>query len=86
MSENLLSQLDKLAGEVEDATAVIDKLEKFQVYNKWVQERHEESNVLMEINRYQEILSVDPDGTVIKADNLLQIRYTDSRKSKKKPA
>ena len=84
MSESILSQLDKLSAEIEDVSAVIEKTETFRAFGRYVQERHIESNIVCEINRYQDLLSVDPEGTIIKANNLLQIRYVDSKKSKKK--
>jgi CO dehydrogenase nickel-insertion accessory protein CooC1 len=80
MAENLAEQLDKLTAEIEDITAVMDKLETFRSFNQWIQERHVESNIVCEINRYQELLSVDVEGTIIKADSLLQIRYVDDKK------
>ena len=83
MSETLLKQLDQLATEVEDVAAVMEKSESFRAFNKWVQDRHVDSNIVCEINRYQQILSVDTTGTVIKADNLLQIRYVDENARKK---
>jgi hypothetical protein len=84
MSETLLSQLDRLTAEMEDVSVVMEKSETFRAFNKWVQERHTESNIVCEINKYQDLLSVDTEGTIIKADSLLQIRYVDDRKGKKK--
>jgi hypothetical protein len=83
MSNSLLSQLDQLTGEIEDISAVMEKSETFRAFNQWIQERHTESNIVCEINRYKELLSVDTEGTIIKADSLLQIRYVDDKKSKR---
>jgi len=84
MGESILSQLDKLNAEMEDVQSVMEKSETFRAFGKWVQERHSESNIICEINRYQELLSIDAEGTIIKADSLLQIRYVDSKKGKRK--
>ena len=84
MSECILSQLDKLNAEVEDISAIMEKTEKFRKFGQWIQERHIESNIVCEINKYVDIISVDQEGTVVKADNLLQIRYIDSKKGKRK--
>jgi hypothetical protein len=83
MSENLLTQLDRLTAEIEDVSTVMEKSETFRAFNRWIQERHTESNIVCEINKYSELLSVDVEGTIIKADSLLQIRYVDDRKNKK---
>ena len=84
MSENILSQLDKLNAEIEDVQAVIEKSETFRKFSQYVQERHVDSNIVCEINHYRDILSVDVEGTITKADSLLQIRYVDSKKRKDK--
>jgi hypothetical protein len=84
MSTSLLSQLDQLTAEIEDISTVMEKTETFRAFNQWIQERHTESNIVCEINRYNDLLSVDVEGTIIKADTLLQIRYVDDRKKKKR--
>ena len=76
MEDNLLTQIDELTGEVENLTAVMEKTETFRAFNQWVAERYSRKDVLMEINRYKNYLSVNPEG-LVKADTLLQIRYTD---------
>lgn len=83
MSESILSKFDKLAAEIEDVTAVMEKTEEFRAFGRWIQERHVESNVICDINLYQDILSIDVEGTITKADSLLQIRYTDKKAGKK---
>ena len=83
MSENILSQLDKLTAEIEDVSAVIEKSETFRAFSQWLSERHIESNIVCEINKYREMFSIDVEGTIIKADSLLQIRYVDAKKGKK---
>ncbi|MDR1120046.1 MAG: hypothetical protein LBM08_03935 [Dysgonamonadaceae bacterium] len=83
MSNNLLNQLDKLTAEIEDVSAVMEKSETFRAFSQWLQERRVDGNIVCEINKYQELLSVDTEGAIIKADSLLQIRYTDSKKRKK---
>jgi hypothetical protein len=80
MSTSILSQLDALNEEIEDITAVMEKSETFRAFNNWIQERHTESNIVCEINKYQELLSVDLHGTIVKADSLLQIRYLNDKK------
>jgi hypothetical protein len=82
MSKPILSQLDSLIAEMDDITAVMEKTETFRSFNKWIQERHSDSNMVCEINKYEDLLSIDLQGTVIKADNLLQIRYVDEYKRK----
>jgi hypothetical protein len=84
MSKKLLEQLESLNAEIEDVTAVMEKSETFRAFNQWVQQRHTESNIVCEINHYRELLSVDVEGTLIKADSLLQIRYVDEKKHKRK--
>jgi hypothetical protein len=84
MSKSILEQLDRLNNEIEDVSAVMEKSETFRAFNSWIQERHTESNIVCEINHYQELLSVDVQGTITKADSLLQIRYVDDKKSNKK--
>jgi hypothetical protein len=84
MSKNLIAQLDQLTAEVEDVQAMMEKSETFRAFNTWLQERHVENNIVCEINKYQELLSVDVQGTIIKADSLLQIRYVSDKKRKKK--
>jgi hypothetical protein len=86
MSKSILTQLDGLLEEIEDITAVIEKTETFRSFNKWIQERHAESNIVCEINKYEDLLSIDNQGTIIKADNLLQIRYVDDNKRKDRSA
>jgi hypothetical protein len=83
MNSNLLSQLDQLTAEIDDIAAVMEKSETFRAFNSWIQERHTESNIVCEINKYRKLLSIDVSGTIIKADSLLQIRYVDDRKGKK---
>ncbi|MDR1865984.1 MAG: hypothetical protein LBR08_10490 [Bacteroidales bacterium] len=80
MQQSILKQIDRLTDEIEDLSAVMEKTEVFRSFGKWIQERHIKSNVLCEINRYRDFLSITGDGTVIRADGLLQIRYTDDRK------
>jgi hypothetical protein len=82
MSEGILAQLDELSCEVEDIRKVIEKSETFRKFGEWINEHHSESNIVCEINRYRDLMSIDPEGTIIKADNLLQIRYIDSGKGK----
>jgi hypothetical protein len=84
MSDSILSQLDRLNTEMEDISSVIEKSETFRKFGEWIQQRRVDSNIVCEINRYQDILSVDQEGTIIKADNLLQVRYVDGKKGKKK--
>jgi hypothetical protein len=81
--DSILSQLDALSDEIEDISAVMEKSETFRAFNNWIQERHTGSNIVCEINKYQELLSVDVQGTIIKADSLLQIRYIDDKKKGK---
>jgi hypothetical protein len=80
---SILSQLDALANEIEDISAVMEKTETFRAFNEWIQQRHTESNIVCEINKYNELFSVDTEGTIIKADSLLQIRYVDDKKGKR---
>jgi hypothetical protein len=84
MPKSILSQLDSLTAEVEDLSAVMEKTETYRTFSKWIQERHAGSNIVCEINKYREILSIDREGTLIKADSLLQIRYTDDNRKRKK--
>jgi CO dehydrogenase nickel-insertion accessory protein CooC1 len=83
MSESLLKQLEKLTDEIEDISVVMEKTETFRAFNRWLSERHVDSNIVCEINKYQDLLSIDLEGTIIKADSLLQIRYTDEEKKTK---
>jgi hypothetical protein len=84
MSKSILSQLDRLTEEMEDLSAVMEKTETYRTFSKWLQERHADSDIVCEINRYEDILSIDMEGTLIKADSLLQIRYTDDSKRKRR--
>jgi hypothetical protein len=86
MSKSILAQLDNLLEEMDDITAVIEKTETFRSFNKWIQERHTDSNIVCEINKYEDLFSIDRQGTIIKADNLLQIRYVDDNKRKNRGA
>jgi len=84
MTESILLQLDQLSAEMENVQAVMEKSETFRKFGEWVNEHHTESNIICEINRYKDLLSIEPEGTIIKAENLLQVRYVDSKKGKKK--
>jgi len=84
MGRDILTELDELTNEVEDIRSVIEKSETFRKFGEWIHQRRGESNIVCEINRYRDLLSVDPEGTIIKADNLLQVRYVDGKKGKKK--
>jgi len=84
MDKSILLDLDNLNNEMEDVAQIIEKTEKFRKFSEYLQEHHIDSNVVCEINKYKDLLSIDVEGTIIKADGLLQIRYIDSKKSKKK--
>jgi hypothetical protein len=80
---SILTQLDQLNAEIEDISVVMDKTEVFRSFNKWLQERHTEGHIVCDINYYDELLSIDVEGTIIKADSLLQIRYNDRKRVKR---
>jgi hypothetical protein len=61
----------------------MEKTEVFRSFNRWLQEKHTGADVVCEINRYDELLSIDSLGTVIRADSLLQIRYSDTHGNKR---
>jgi hypothetical protein len=84
MEQNLLSQLDELTNEVEDLSLVIEKTEKFRAFNSWLQQKHRINDVLCEVNRYEELVSIDTDGTITKAKSLLQIKYNEQYRAKRR--
>jgi hypothetical protein len=80
---NLLDEITALTDEVENVSDIVERTETLRKFGQWIQERHTESDIVCEINRYRELLQIDPHGTIIKADTLLQIRYTDLNRKKK---
>lgn len=80
---NILEQLDRLTEEMGDISALVEKTEVFRSFNRWLSERHTDGNIVCEINQYDDLLSIDCEGTIIKADSLLQIRYNDKNRRKR---
>jgi hypothetical protein len=80
---NLLEQLDALNDELANVSEIIDKTETFRTFGSWIQEHHAGANIVCEINKFRDMVSIDANGTITKADSLLQIRYNDARKAKK---
>jgi methylaspartate ammonia-lyase len=83
---DILAQLDQLTDEIGNVTALVEKTEVFRSFNQWLQERHEGSEIECEINRYADLLSIDSYGTITKANSLLQIKYNDKNRNKRRPA
>jgi len=82
MAKNLLDQLDRLNEEIGNVSEVIEKSEQYFKFSEYLSSRHIDSNVICDINRYQNITQVDPSGIITIADNLLQIRYSDANREK----
>lgn len=77
----LLEQLDNFTEEIGDLTQIVEHTETLRQFRYYCKQKHKLNNVICEINRYEDLVSIDAQGSVIKADNLIQIRYVDPDKS-----